>query len=147
MLAVCALSLPAAAKEAEPVEAPATAGETGEIGGTGGAKTWLNRCQADAKLSLEGATKFCQCLWDQLGPENVPFLADLEKIHPEAVAACTTSGPKAWIPKCITDSKLAQKPGQKFCQCIWDKIGPENVPDLGMLAKMDPKTLAACKKK
>jgi hypothetical protein len=132
-----ALSLSAFAKEGLP---------TAEAGGTGGPKAWISACVSDSQMAMESGTKFCQCLWDKVGPENVPPLNMLKEMSPEVVDSCTTTGPKPWIKQCIADSKMAMESGTAYCQCIWDKVGPENVPPLSVLKEMDPDTLAACKK-
>lgn len=106
---------------------------------------WVERCSSEAKFSTESAIKHCQCIADKLGYENLGGLASIQKQHPDVVETCTTVGPKPWIRNCVKDSKMATGPATSYCQCIWDHIGPENVPSLETLKDAGSEALRSCK--
>lgn len=51
-----------------------------------------------------------------------------------------------WVKQCMSDANLSMEAAAEFCQCLWDKEGPENVPPLNLMREMSPGAITACEK-
>ncbi len=114
--------------------------------GAAGSAAWTETCVSESNLSREPGSKFCKCILRKVGGTSQNLKA-IRSSNPAVVETCTTTGPKVWIKACVADSKMATTRGAKYCQCIWDAVGPENVPPLSVMKESEPEVLESCKPK
>src|SRR5690606_28473031 len=52
----------------------------------------------------------------------------------------------SWVKQCVSEANFSHEVATEFCECIWAKEGPENVPPLSLMREMNPGVIKSCEK-
>lgn len=75
------------------------------------------------------------------------YLAALFLLSTSASAQTSDAVEKAWMDRCVDESKMAMETGMTYCSCIWNEIGHDKLIPFKMLPAKDPASLKACEGK